>query len=121
MTSKIKHFIHANIIVHSSGSYFILVVVTDHYGHIPACLLTISSSYRPVYLCGEVERGGGEESVAVALVCKENWEEFVRYLPDGNFPVPLEVKKLNMINSNLSCELALWWCHYNMLLILLIS
>lgn len=36
----------------------------------------------------------------VPLVCKENWEEFLRCSPDAGFVVRLEVKKLAMVKRD---------------------
>ena len=53
---------------------------------------------RPVYLCGEVEFNDGRR--IVPLVCKENWDEFLRHSCGDGLVVRLEVKKLAMIKSD---------------------
>lgn len=63
-------------------------------------LLCFSHDGRPVYLCGEVEGNDGRR-VIVPLVCKENWEELMRYSTGNNgLTVRLEVKKLSGITSS---------------------
>jgi len=51
-----------------------------------------------VYLCGEVE-GLNKEGVEVPLVCKENWEEFMKTAPAVGFHVNVVVKRLQMYTS----------------------
>jgi len=54
--------------------------------------------YRPVYLCGEVE-GDSETTVEVPLVCKENWEEFMKTAPAVGFSVNVVVKRMMLYVS----------------------
>ena len=48
-----------------------------------------------MYLCGEVE-AENEMTVEVPLVCKENWEEFMKTAPAVGFSVTVVVKRLKL-------------------------
>ena len=65
--------------------------------------------YRPVYLCGEVE--GDETTVEVPLVCKENWEEFMKTAPAVGFSVNVVVKRMMLYVSPLGMYNIIWSCH----------